>query len=79
MNALLSQAADLRAQAQTLAEEALFGDLFADTSAETIAQLNAQADALEAFAAPAPAVNDDVEVEPSPAEQLDAIFEELLS
>lgn len=77
MNALLSQAADLRAQAHTLAEQALFGDLFADTSAETIAQLNAQADALEALAAPA--VNDDVEAEPSPAEQLDAIFEELLS
>ena len=58
MNALLSQAADLRAQAHTLAEQALFGDLFADTSAETIAQLNAQADALEAQAAvvaPAPA------------------------
>lgn len=80
MNALLSQAADLRAQAHTLAEQALFGDLFADTSAETIAQLNAQADELEAQAAVvAPAVNDDVEVEPSPAEQLDAIFEELLS
>ena len=168
MNALLSQAADLRAQAHTLAEQALFGDLFADTSAETIAQLNAQADELEAQAsavapapaqvtfeksaqgatsneahseiwlngervgrlttlkwggvaltytveifsvnyrnpqpfnvedhtharaalatarryatdlltAPAPAVNDDVEVEPSPAEQLDAIFGELLS
>ena len=77
MNALLSQAADLRAQAHTLAEQALFGDLFADTSAETIAQLNAQADELEALAAPA--VNDDVEAEPSPAEQLDAIFEELLS
>ena len=80
MNALLSQAADLRAQAHTLAEQALFGDLFASTSTETIAQLNAQADALEAQAAVvAPAVNDDVEVEPSPAEQLDAIFEELLS
>ena len=166
MNALLSQAADLRAQAHTLAEQALFGDLFASTSTETIAQLNAQADALEAQAAaapaskvtfeksaqgatsneahseiwlngervgrlttlkwggvaltytveifsvnyrnpqpfhvedytharaalaaarryatdlltaPAPAVNDDVEVEPSHAEQLDAIFEELLS
>lgn len=81
MNALLSQAADLRAQAHTLAEQALFGDLFASTSTETIAQLNAQADALEAQAAvvAAPAVNDDVEVEPSPAEQLNAIFEELLS
>lgn len=59
MNALLSQAADLRAQARTLAEQALFGDLFASTSTETIAQLNAQADALEAqaavVAAPAPA------------------------
>lgn len=82
MNALLSQAADLRAQAHTLAEQALFGDLFASTSTETIDQLNAQADELEAQAAapaPAPAVNDDVEVEPSPAEQLNAIFEELLS
>jgi len=79
MNTLLSQAAHLRAQAHTLAEQALFGDLFASTSTETIAQLNAQADALEALAAPTPAVNDDVEVEPSPAEQLDAIFDELLS
>jgi hypothetical protein len=84
MNALLSQAADLRAQAHTLAEQALFGDLFASTSTETIDQLNAQADELEAqAAAPAPApalaVNDDVEVEPSPAEQLNAIFADLLS
>ena len=57
MNTLLSQAADLRAQAHTLSEQALFGDLFASTSTETIAQLNAQADALEAQAAvvaPAP-------------------------
>jgi len=84
MNALLSQAASLRAQAHTLAEQALFGDLFASTSTETIDQLNAQADELEAqAAAPAPApalaVNDDVEVEPSPAEQLNAIFADLLS
>jgi hypothetical protein len=84
MNTLLSQAANLRAQAHTLAEQALFGDLFASTSTETIDQLNAQADELEAqAAAPAPApalaVNDDVEVEPSPAEQLNAIFADLLS
>lgn len=54
MNAL-SQAADLRSQAHTLAEQALFGDLFADVSTETIAQLHAQADALEAQAVVAPA------------------------
>ena len=35
--------------------------------------------ATDLLTAPAPAVNDDVEVEPSPAEQLDAIFGELLS
>ena len=62
MNTLLSQAADLRAQAHTLAEQALFGDLFASTSTETIAQLNAQADELEAQAAVAPA--------PAPAVEL---------
>lgn len=77
MNALLSQVADLRSQAHTLAEQALFGDLFAATSVETIAELNAQADALEALSAPADSVNDDVEL--SPVEKVDAIFEELLS
>lgn len=68
----LSQASDLRSQAQTLAEHALFGDLFADPSTETIAELNAQADALERLA-----VNDNVEL--SPADQLDVIFSDLFS
>lgn len=66
---LLSQAHDLRAQADALAAQALFGDLFA-SSGDQIQALRAQADSLTAQAQTQ---------ESSPQAELDQLFSSLFA